>query len=232
MKRPCSQACRLSAKYGRPAPGDQHDQGGQGDQAEAGGDARRHQAEQRPRAGPIARPSSACRVVQAKACSGPKLSAVDSVVAAPPQTTAPATTAIRRQPQGDRERTSRGPEAQDHDRELARRRHEHARGRVGLRPVAAHACAGVPSRRSATKGWIRRGPGRARTARGREEQADRPQDEQRDAAGAALDEPSVAGLLPARDVAAPMQQQPEADAEGGARAFIARSTFDETRPGR
>ena len=52
--------------------------------------------------------------------------------------------------------------------------------------------------------------------RGRKEQADRPEDEQRQAAGAAGDEPAVAHLLPAFDAAARVQRSADGDAERGA----------------
>jgi hypothetical protein len=48
--------------------------------------------------------------------------------------------------------------------------------------------------------------------RRREEQADRPENEQREAAGAARDEPAVAQLLPLVDAAAPVQQRSRRDA--------------------
>ena len=49
--------------------------------------------------------------------------------------------------------------------------------------------------------------------RRREQQADRPEDEQREAAGAARDEPAVAQLLPLGDAAAPVQQRADGDAD-------------------
>src|SRR6185369_5022437 len=48
--------------------------------------------------------------------------------------------------------------------------------------------------------------------RGRKEQPDGPEDEQREPAGAAVDEPAVAQLLPARDAAAPLQRRADRDA--------------------
>ena len=54
--------------------------------------------------------------------------------------------------------------------------------------------------------------------RGRKQQADRPEQEQRQAAGAARDEPAVAQLLPALDAAAPVQRRADGDAERACRA--------------
>ena len=108
MKRPCSQACRLCAKNGsegacataitsavsatNPSP------------AAARGGSTLSSA-----ASAAAKPSaaSACGVLQAIRCCGPKLSAVDSVVASTPSAAAPSTSTSRRQPVRATENASR-----------------------------------------------------------------------------------------------------------------------------
>ena len=99
MKRPCSQAFRLCAKYwsaGTCATS----------MTSAVSAIRPKPAATRPgtrlsiaaAAMPTSTPCIAIDVVQAKACCGPKLSAVESVVAPTPSAVAPSTSAARRQP--------------------------------------------------------------------------------------------------------------------------------------
>ncbi len=88
MKRPCSQSCRLCAKYGSAgAWATTHDGRRQHDQADPGrGAAPEHDA-QRAREQPCRRASAtiACGVLHAQSrCCGLKFSAVDSVIAATP----------------------------------------------------------------------------------------------------------------------------------------------------
>ena len=99
MKRPCSQACRLSAKYGSAGASATSATSAVKAISPKPAAARQDtQSNASASANPATKAAAATLVSQASACCGPKFSAVDKVVAAKPSTPAPSTSSARRQP--------------------------------------------------------------------------------------------------------------------------------------
>ena len=99
MKRPCSQACRLTAKYGSAGACSTSTTSADSTTSPMPAAARRgSSAISAASSAPSAKPAAAFGVRQASAWSGPKFIAVDRVVAAAPSVAAPASITKRRQP--------------------------------------------------------------------------------------------------------------------------------------
>ncbi len=224
MKRPCSQPCRLSEKYGsagacatsmtsavnaiRPKPGGDPARNEAQQQRHAGADAERrerllgHPRERMRRAEVERRRQGRRRDAEQHGA--------DNQDRAPPALDRDRVRdqARREQPENDDRELDGGRQRYGRAARARRRHGRPAFGPRGGRRVGEQ----IDDDRLQPTEHV----AEPERHRGREEQPDRPENEQREAAGTARDEPAVAHLLPLLDAAAPVERGADRDPGRGA----------------